>query len=72
MNATRITAILLIVAGTMGLIYGGFNYTSDVHRADVGPLHMSVAEKEYFNIPVWAGVAFILVGGVLLVVRNKT
>ena len=44
MDAQRIVAILLIVAGALGLAYGGFSYTKDTHKADLGPIHLSVAE----------------------------
>ena len=72
MNIQRIAGILLIVAGALGLAYGGFSYTKEKHTADVGPLHLSVDEKEQVNIPVWAGVGAILVGGLLLVVGRKS
>ena len=71
MDAQKIAAIVLIVAGALGLGYGGFSYTSETHRADIGPIHMSVDEKERVNVPVWAGVGAILVGGLLLLVRRK-
>jgi drug/metabolite transporter (DMT)-like permease len=71
MNVQRIAGILLIVAGALGLAYGGFSYTKERHTADVGPLHLSVDEKEQVNVPVWAGVGAILVGGLLLVVGRK-
>jgi hypothetical protein len=67
MNANKLAAMLLIVAGVLGLAYGGFSYTKATHQADVGPLHMSVNEKQYLNIPVWAGICAIVVGGLLLV-----
>ncbi|MGD9983162.1 MAG: hypothetical protein AB7S51_03280 [Porticoccaceae bacterium] len=72
MNIQRIAGILLIVAGALGLAYGGFSYTKEKHTADVGPLHLSVDEKEQVNVPVWAGVGAILVGGLLLVVGRKS
>jgi hypothetical protein len=71
MSAQKIAAIALIVAGALALGYGGFSYTSDTHTADVGPIHMSVDEKERVNVPVWAGVAAIVVGGFLLLGRRK-
>lgn len=71
MNAAKIVGILLLIAGALGLVYGGFTYTSDVHRADLGPLHMSVKEKDRVNIPVWAGIAAIVAGGMLLLMRAK-
>lgn len=67
MNSMKMAAIVLIVAGALALAYGGFTYTKDTHDADIGPIHMSVDEKEHVNIPVWAGVGAIVLGGVLLV-----
>jgi hypothetical protein len=70
-DVQRIAAIVLIVVGALGLAYGGFSYTTETHRADVGPIHMSVDEKQRVNIPVWAGVASIVVGGCLLFVKRR-
>ena len=52
MNATKMLAIVLIVAGALGLVYGGFTYTKDTHVAKVGPIEMSVKDKETVNIPI--------------------
>lgn len=71
MNAVKIAAIVLIVAGVLGLVYGSFSYTKDTHEAKLGPIELSVQEKETINVPVWAGVGAILVGGVLLFVGSK-
>lgn len=70
MNAVKILAIALIVAGGLGLLYGGFTYTKDTHEAKLGPLVLSVKDKETVNIPIWAGVAAIAAGAVLLFVRK--
>jgi hypothetical protein len=71
MNALKIAAIVLIVVGVLGIGYGGFSYTSETHSADMGPIHMSVAEKEHVNIPMWAGISALVVGGLLLLGRGK-
>jgi TRAP-type C4-dicarboxylate transport system permease small subunit len=71
MNALKIVALLLIALGAVGLIYGGITYTKTTHDAKIGPLELSIKDKETVNIPVWAGVGAIVVGGVLLFVRNK-
>jgi hypothetical protein len=71
MNALRIVAIVLIVAGTMGLAYGGFSYTKETHKADVGPFHLSVDERQRVNVPVWAGMGAIVAGGLLLVAGGR-
>lgn len=70
MSPLKIVAILLIVGGIVGLVYGGFTYTKTTHDAKIGPLEFSVKDKEHVNIPVWAGVAAIVAGGVLLVSRR--
>lgn len=71
MNTTKIVAIGLIVAGVLGLLYGGFSYTKDTTAVKLGPLELSVKEKETVNVPMWAGVAAIVVGGLLLVLGDK-
>lgn len=70
MNSTKMLALVLIVAGALALAYGGFTYTTDTHSADMGPIHMSVDEKEHVNIPIWAGIGVLVLGGVLLM-RSK-
>jgi len=70
-SAIKIVAILLILAGILGLVYGGITYTKTTHEAKVGPLELSVKDKETVNIPVWAGVVAIVAGGALLLVRGR-
>ena len=62
----RIIAIVLIVAGGLGLLYGGFSYTKDTTQVKLGPLELSVKEKQNVNVPVWAGIAAIVAGGLIL------
>ncbi len=71
MNATRVIAIVLIVAGVLALVYGGFSYTKDTTAVKVGPIELSVKERETVNIPMWAGIGAIVIGGLLLVLGNK-
>lgn len=66
MNALRVIAFVLIVAGALGLVYGGFTYTKNTHEAKLGPIELSVVDKETVNIPVWAGIGAIVIGGALL------
>jgi hypothetical protein len=71
MNAVRIIAIVLIVAGALGLVYGSFSFTKETHETSIGPLKLSVTDKQTVNIPVWAGIGAIVLGGVLLVVGGR-
>jgi TRAP-type C4-dicarboxylate transport system permease small subunit len=71
MNAIKIVGIALIIAGAAALAYGGFSFTKETHRAEIGPLKLSVQEKQNVNIPSWVGLAAIVAGVVLLVVPTK-
>jgi hypothetical protein len=71
MNAVRIAAIVLMVSGVLGLVYGSFTYTKETHGAKLGPIEVSVKDQERVNVPVWAGVGAIVIGGGLLLVGNK-
>jgi len=70
MSNIRIIAIVLIIAGTLGLVYGQFTYTRESHKAKLGPLELQVKEKETVNVPTWAGVGAIA-AGVVLLLRSK-
>ena len=71
MNAVKATAILLILAGILGLVYGSFSYTKETHHATLGSLELSVKDKETVNVPIWAGVGAIIIGGGLLLFGNR-
>ena len=71
MNALKMAAVVLIAAGVLGLVYGSVSYTKDTHEAKLGPIELSVKDKETVNIPAWAGVGAIVIGGALLLVGGK-
>lgn len=71
MNALRIAAIVLIVAGVLGLVYGSFTYTKETHETKLGPIELAVKERETVNVPVWSGVGAIVIGGILLLVGSR-
>jgi hypothetical protein len=71
MSVFRILAIVLIALGIVSLIYGKFVYTMDPHKAKLGSLELSIQEKHTVNVPLWAGVGTLLVGGVILFVPHK-
>jgi hypothetical protein len=72
MNAFKILAIVLIVAGILGLAYGKFSYTKESHDAKLGPIEFSVKDTETVNIPLWTGVVAIVAGGLLLLAPAKS
>ena len=67
MNANRLAAIILIVGGLLGLLYGSFTYTKETHKAQVGSIELSIKDKETVNVPLWISLGAIVIGGVLLV-----
>jgi uncharacterized membrane protein YidH (DUF202 family) len=71
MNNSRIAAIVLIVAGILGLVYGNFSYTKQTHDIKMGPIEMSVQEKQRVNVPAWAGVGAIVIGAGLLLLGGR-
>ncbi len=71
MSPLKIVAIVLIIAGALGLGYGSFSYTKETHKAEIGPLKLQVSEKETVNVPQWMGIGAIVLGVVLLVAGPK-
>jgi hypothetical protein len=66
MSRTRMLGAALLVSGILALAYGGFSYTKETDKVNIGPIHLEVKDKERVNIPLWAGVGIAIVGGVLL------
>jgi hypothetical protein len=71
MNPIKLLAIGLLVVGILGLAYGGFSYTKDTTVVKLGPIEISAKEKQTVNIPMWAGIGAIVVGGLLLVLGGR-
>ena len=68
MNKTL--GMILIVIGLVGLVWGGFTYTTTEKVVDIGPIH-ATREKAH-NVPLTpiAG-AVALIGGVVLLATGK-
>ena len=71
MNTMKVVAVGLVLAGVLALVYGGFSYTKDTTEVKMGPVQLSVQQKKTVNVPIWAGVGALLVGGLLLVTAGK-
>jgi TRAP-type C4-dicarboxylate transport system permease small subunit len=71
MSGVKILAIVVILGGVLGLMYGGFTYTKGTHKAEIGSLELSVKDQQTVNVPVWAGVGAIVIGGALLLFQGK-
>ena len=71
MNPLSLGGIVLIVAGVLALAYGSFSFTKETHEAKIGPLELSVKEKQTVNVPAWAGGTAIAIGLGLLVAGGR-
>ena len=71
MNSLKMAGLAIIIAGALGIAYGGFSYTKDTTAVKLGSLELSVKENKSVNIPVWAGVAAVVAGGLLLVMGGR-
>jgi hypothetical protein len=71
MNLSKLAGVVLIAAGVLGLIYGGFSYTKESHDLKLGPIELSVKEKQSVNVPLWVGVGAIAVGVALLLFGGR-
>ena len=59
MKADKIAA----VAGTLGLVQGGFGHAEDTHQTQMGAM-VSAEGKGAASVPVWASLGAIAMGGV--------
>ena len=71
MKLAKLLGIALVAAGVLALVYKGFSYTEETHKAKLGPLELAVKEKDRVAIPTWAGVVAIAAGAALLLVPGK-
>ena len=66
MKGTKLLGLVLLALGILSLAYGGFSYTKNTDKVNLGPIHIEAKDKERVNIPLWAGVGVAILGGVLL------
>ena len=71
MNPTKLVGLVLVIAGALALAFGGFSYTKDSSALKVGPIELSIKQKETVNVPLWAGVCAVVAGGLLLAFSKK-
>jgi hypothetical protein len=62
----KILGMVLVVAGILGLAYGGFTYTTHERAVDMGPLQIETSKRHQVFIPPVLGISGIILGGALL------
>ena len=71
MNTVNMLAVVLIIGGILGLMYGSFDYTQKTQETKIGALELSVKKSHTVYIPVWASITAIIAGNGLLLFANK-
>ncbi len=71
MNPIKLVAALLVIAGVLGLAYGSFSYTQNKPVVQVGPISINAEERHTVNVPLWAGIGAIVVGGLLFALGGR-
>jgi uncharacterized membrane protein YidH (DUF202 family) len=71
MNIAKLAGIVLIAAGCLGLVYGGFSYTKETTGMQLGPIALKVEEKQTVNVPLIASAGAIIAGVFLLAFKRK-
>ena len=71
MNPLKMIALALLAVGILAMVYGSFSYTKETHETKLGPIEIAVKHTETVNIPLWAGVGALFLGGILLTVGKK-
>jgi len=71
MSVRQILGLVLIIAGILGLVYKGFDYTKRNRQAKIGSLELSVKDKEHVDVPAWVGIVAIAAGAGLLLKGRK-
>ncbi len=62
----KLIGILLIVIGAIGIMWGGITFIKDRDTAHLGPVDITVEDKEHVNIPPIVGVVSLILGGVIV------
>ena len=68
----KIAGIVLLALGLLGLLYGGFRYTTRENVVEIGSLHITAEREHTLPIVPIAGAALVAAGAVMLVVSRRT
>lgn len=68
----KLIGLGLIVLGILAAIYGGFWYSKDETKLDLGPVKVKVEDREHVNVPLWVGIGAIVTGAVLVTMDRRT
>jgi drug/metabolite transporter (DMT)-like permease len=66
----RTLGVILIVIGLIGVVWGGFSYTTSKKVIDLGPIQATRTQTHHVPVAPLAGAA-LLVGGAVLLATGK-
>jgi hypothetical protein len=67
----RILGFVLVGAGLLALVFGGFSYTRRRDTVELGPLKASVRQRERVSLPPILGAAAVIAGVGLIVITSR-
>lgn len=65
-----IIAIMLIIIGSIMLVYQGFSYTTQEKAIDLGPIQVTAEKQHYVYLPPVIG-GVLLLGGIFMLIKSK-
>lgn len=71
MNSVRVIGIILIVGGLAGFFTGGFSFIKNTNTVKLGPLELTMQEKQAVNIPQWLSLGAVALGAIVLVMGSR-
>jgi uncharacterized membrane protein len=72
MRPLSILGVVLIILGLVAMLAGGFTYTKDKETADLGPVDITVKDKEHVRVPMPVSAGAIVLGVVLLFAGRRS
>lgn len=67
----KMIGLILIIAGAIGIIWGGIGYIKDRDTTHIGPVDIVVEEKGRVPIPPLVGVAALVAGGLMVGMSSR-
>jgi len=71
MKSVKFFGALLIAAGLLIMVYGGFSYSKIVSTTKIGSAELDVKEKNNVYIPIWIGVVSVIAGSSILLIKRR-
>lgn len=71
MNTLKAAGAVIIIAGVLSLVYGEYSYNKETHDYKFGNLELSVYQTETVDVPLWAGILAVGLGGLLFLMGDK-